>query len=336
MKLIIQIPCFNEETTLEQTLQDLPKTIPGIDCLEVLVINDGSTDRTAEVAEAWGVDHLLHFSGNRGLAAAFRAGIEAALAAGADIIVNTDADNQYRGADIAELVRPILDRQADVVIGDRGVESTPHFSSWKRRLQQLGSRLVSLASGLHIPDATSGFRAFSRQAALRLIVLGHYSYTLETLMQAGEQRLMVRYVPIRTAKQTRCSRLMKSVPSFLWQSVVSILRFFLMYRPIRIFMTLGTIFVLAGVLLGLRFLYYYLSAGGAGHMQSLILSAILVIVGFQTGLFGMIADLVRLNRKMLEEVLFTVRRIELERPTYGSHEEKPADVAGQQNPHRGI
>ena len=311
MKLIIQIPCYNEENTLPVTLAELPRALPGVDEIEYLVIDDGSTDRTAEVARLLGVQHIVRQKRNRGLAAAFQAGLEAALAAGADLIVNTDADNQYFGPDIAVLVQPILDGRADIVVGDRGVADSEHFSALKRVLQRLGSWVVERAAGIPIPDATSGFRAFTREAALRLTVLSEYTYTLETLIQAGVRGMNVVFVPVRTNPQTRQSRLMRSLPSFLVLQAVTVLRFYTMYRPLRVFMTTGAALIGMALLLGARFLALYAAGRGAGHVQSLILAAIFVIVGFQVCLIGLIADLVSQNRKMMEETLFRVRRKEV-------------------------
>jgi len=310
VKLIIQIPCYNEEATLPTTVRDLPRSLPGIDAIELLVIDDGSTDRTAAVARELGVHHILSFPQNQGLAAAFQAGLEAALAAGADIIVNTDGDNQYCGADVARLVEPILAGRAQIVVGDRGVAALAHFSPLKRWLQRFGSWVVERAAGIPIPDATSGFRAFSREAALRLTVLSDYTYTLETLIQAGARHMAVVYVPVRTNPQTRRSRLIRSTPTFLALSAATILRFYAMYRPLRIFMSMGGASLAIGVALGLRFLYFFVRSDGAGHVQSLILAAILSIVGIQVCLIGLIAELVRLNRKLLEEMLYRVRRME--------------------------
>ena len=312
MKLIIQIPCYNEEATLPQTVHDLPTALPGIDVIEHLVVDDGSTDRTVEVARELGVHHLVQLKRDCGLASAFAAGLEAALAAGADIIVNTDADNQYRGEEIGPLIQPIMEGQADIVVGDRGVTALEHFSPLKRWLQHLGSWVVEQAAGIPIPDATSGFRAFSREAALRLTVLSEYTYTLETLIQAGARRMALVYVPIRTNPQTRQSRLIRNIPSFLGISVVTILRFYTMYRPLRVFLTTGGVLIAGAMGLGLRFLFFFLQGGGTGKVQSLILAAILAIVGFQVCMVGLIADSVRLNRRTLEEILYRMRRIELE------------------------
>jgi glycosyltransferase involved in cell wall biosynthesis len=323
VKLVIQIPCYNEEATLPQTVRDLPRALPGVDAVEYLVVDDGSTDRTVQIAEDLGVHHIVSLRQHRGLAHAFLVGLETALSAGADIIVNTDADNQYAGEDIARLVQPILEGRADIVVGDRGVAALEHFSPLKRLLQRLGSWVVGRAAGISIPDATSGFRAFTREVALRLTVLGDYTYTVETLIQAGARRMAVIYVPVRTNPQTRRSRLIRNIPSFLTISAVTILRFYTMYRPLRVFTTLGGTLIAGGVVLGLRFLYFFWQGTGVGHIQSLILAAILLIVGFQVCLIGLMADLVRQNRKMLEETLYRVRRMELEERTGNGR--KPAE-----------
>jgi glycosyltransferase involved in cell wall biosynthesis len=312
IKLIIQIPCFNEETTLPQTYADLPTEIEGVDEIETLVIDDGSRDRTADVARSLGVDHVVQLSRNKGLATAFVEGLEASLEMGADIVVNTDADNQYRGSDIRQLVKPIVENRADIVVGDRGVMSVTDFSPLKRRLQKFGSWIVKLASGVDTPDATSGFRALSREAALRTVILSQYSYTLESLIQAGARRMTVMYVPIRVNPKTRHSRLMRGIPDYLINSTATILRTYTMYRPLRVFFFLGGLMIAAGLALGFRFLWYYLQGLGTGKVQSLILTAILLIVGFQTCLIGLVADLIGFNRKILEELLFRVRRMELE------------------------
>lgn len=311
MKVIIQIPCYNEEATLPRTVHDLPRELPGVDEVEILVVDDGSCDRTHEVAEQLGVDHIVHLKRNQGLAYAFMAGLDAALEAGADIVVNTDADNQYRGEDIERLIQPLLEGEADIAVGDRDVSSVEHFSPVKRLLQRWGSWVVERAAGITIPDATSGFRAFTREAAMRLTVLSDYTYTLETLIQAGARRMAVSYVPIRTNPQMRESRLMRNVPHFLTISAITILRFYAMYRPLRLFLGLGGGMIAGGFLIGIRFLYYFVTGPGTGKVQSLILAAILIIVGFQVCLIGLMADLVRLNRKMLEEALYRTRRVEL-------------------------
>lgn len=312
IKVIIQIPCYNEREALPETVRALPREIPGADVVEYLVVDDGSSDGTAEVARALGVQHLVRHTRNRGLAKAFLSGLEAALAAGADVIINTDADNQYQAADIPLLAQPILEGRADIAIGDRQLAQHPYFSPFKRWLQQVGSWVVGRASGTPVRDATSGFRALSREAALRLLVLGEYSYTLETLIQAGAERLAVVYVPIHVNPVTRPSRLMKSLPHFLAHSTVTILRAYTMYRPLRVFLWTGTVCFLLGLALGIRFLYFYFSGGSAGHVQSLILMAVLLIVGFQIWLIGLLADLVAANRKIMEEALYRLRKVELQ------------------------
>ncbi len=312
IKLIIQIPCYNEEATLPETVAALPQAIPGVDIIEILIVDDGSHDRTVEVAQTLGIHHILRKVRNQGLAQAFISGLQAALTAGADIIVNTDADNQYYGGDIPQLVAPILAGEADIVIGDRGMNQHPYFSPLKRRLQQVGSWVVSMAAGGRIPDATSGFRALSREAAMRTLVLSEYSYTLETLIQAGSRHMAVTHVPIRVNPQTRPSRLMRSLSHFLTNSTATILRAYTMYRPLRVFLLLGGVLVTAGLALGVRFLYFYFTKPGAGHVQSLILMAVLLLMGFQAGLIGILADLVNFNRKIQEETLYRIRRIELE------------------------
>ena len=313
MKLIIQIPCYNEAAVLAGAVRALPQTLPGIDAVEYLVIDDGSADVTGEAARAVAVHHVIRLPVHRGLARAFVAGLEACLKRGADIIVNTDADNQYLGEDIARLIAPILAGQAELVIGDRQVAQIPTFSPLKRWLQELGSAVVAQASGLHVPDATSGFRALSREAALRTLVLSNYSYTLETLIQAGARQFAVQYVPVRTNPPTRPSRLMRNTYHYLTNSAGTIVRAYATYRPLPVFFSIGGVMAGAGLLVGLRFLYFYLAGEGAGHIQSLILSAILLIVGFQIGLIGLIADLISSNRKILEEVVYRLRRLELER-----------------------
>lgn len=310
MKLIIQIPCYNEAETLPDTLRDLPHTLPGIDKIEILVVDDGSSDRTGQIAHELNVQHILRMP-HAGLARAFVAGLDAALHAGADIIVNTDADNQYDARDLPAIVQPILERRADIVVGDRGIAKLEHFSSTKRLLQRFGSWVVRGFSGLRVPDAASGFRGFSRDAALRMIVLSEYSYTLETLIQAGTGSLRVAYVPVRTRPEVRPSRLMKSVLEYLAQSALTLLRAYAMYKPMRIFLIAGGIMILAGLVPAARFLYYFFTSDGTGHIQSLIFAAVFLIVGFQVLLIGLLADLIGLNRKILEDLLYRVRKLEL-------------------------
>lgn len=312
MKLIIQIPCFNEAGTLTETVRGLPREIPGVDVIEYLVIDDGSIDATVDVARAAGVHHVVSAPRNQGLAMAFTRGLETSLRLGADIIVNTDADNQYHSADIPRLVAPIVARRADLVIGDRGVGALAHFSAIKRKLQMLGSWVIGQASGLHTPDATSGFRALTREAAMQTLVLSGYSYTLETLIQAGARRMAVSFVPVGVNPNTRPSRLMRSMPHYLKNSSITIVRAYAMYRPLRVFTTLGLTLILLGSLPGLRFLYFYFSGSPFGHIQSLILSAILIIVGFQVLLIGVVADIIAFNRKIMEEALYRIRRLDID------------------------
>jgi len=300
---------------LPATLEALPRQLPGIDEIEFLVIDDGSLDDTAQVAAAHGVQHVVRLNPHRGLATGFMAGLDACLRNGADLIVNTDADNQYNAEDIQRLIQPVMSGQADIVVGDRGIASLQAFSPLKRGLQRLGSWVIARASGLHTPDATSGFRALSREAALRTLVLSEYSYTLETLIQAGNRGVAVAYVPVRTNPQTRPSRLMRSIPHYLTYSGSTIVRAYTMYRPLRVFSSVGGLLILGGLALLLRFLYFYSIGQGGGHVQSVIVSAILLIVGFQILLIGLLADLISGNRKILEEVLYRLRRVELELPT---------------------
>ena len=308
MKLIIQIPCYNEAKILPKTLSQLPRTIDGFNAVEVLVIDDGSTDDTATVAREHGADHLVHLSRHIGLAQAYAHGLDACLRLGADVIVNTDADNQYRAEDIHKLVRPIVEDRAEMVIGDRGVRSVKHFPAHKRALQTLGSRVVSATAGFNIPDATSGFRAITRKVALETMVLSNYSYTLETLIQAGARHVRVSFVPIETNPPERPSRLFSSVRHYLVNSSVTILRSFAMYRALRIFTVISILMLLVGTIIGVRFLVFYFQDRGTGMIQSLILAAVFLIVGFITFLIGLIADLVSFNRKILEEVLFRLRK----------------------------
>lgn len=310
MKCIIQIPCYNEAKTLPETVAALPRTLSGVDTVEFLVVDDGSSDGTTDVAQTAGVHHVVRHPRNLGLARAFMTGLDSSLRLGADIIVNTDADNQYVAADIARLVAPLVAGEAELVIGDRGVGQIEHFSPLKRGLQRLGSWVISRAAGMSVPDATSGFRALTRDAALHTLVLSSYSYTLETLIQAGAQRRAIRYVPVRTNLPTRPSRLMNNLPHYLANSTTTIVRAYTFYRPLRVFTTIGVIALLAGVAIGIRFLIAYFSGAGGGHVQSLILSAVLLIAGFQTLLIGLVADLIGANRKVMEEVLVRLRRNE--------------------------
>lgn len=312
MKLIIQIPCFNEAETLGITYNDLPRHIDGIDEIEYLIINDGSEDRTVEVARELGFHHVVNFKQNKGLAYGFMAGLDACLHLGADIIVNTDADNQYCGDDIEKLVRPILDGQADIVIGERPIDQTEHFSWKKKKFQHLGSWVVRVASGTSIPDAPSGFRAYSREAALRMNVVNAYTYTLETIIQAGQNRIAMTSVPIRTNGELRPSRLFSSMWRYMKRSATVITRSFMMYRPLRFFLLLGGLIFLIGVAIGIRYLVYFFGGDSAGHIQSLILAAIFIILGFQTIVMGLLADIIAANRKLLEDVQYRVRKIDCE------------------------
>lgn len=313
MKLIIQIPCYNEEETLHLAVNDLPRHIDGIDEIEYLVINDGSKDDTVKRAKELGVHHIVSFKRNKGLAQGFKAGLDACLHLGADIIVNTDADNQYCGADIEKLVRPILEEKADIVIGERPIDNTEHFSWKKKKFQHLGSWVVRVASGTDIPDAPSGFRAYSREAALRLNVINEYTYTLETIIQAGNNKIAMTSVPIRTNPETRPSRLFKSMWRYMKRSASVIVRSVIMYRPLKVFVTIGSIIFLVGTALGIRFLVYLFRDGGAGHTQSLILTAILLLMGFITIMMGFQADLIASNRKYLEDIQYRVRKMECEK-----------------------
>jgi glycosyltransferase involved in cell wall biosynthesis len=301
-KLIIQIPCYNEELTLPATLADLPRKLPGIDQIEWLIIDDGSTDRTVEVAHECGVDHVVCLPGHQGLARGFMAGLNACLSRGADVIVNTDADNQYCAADIANLVEPILWREADIVIGARPISTIATFSPLKKMLQRLGSWTVRLASGTRVPDAPSGFRAFSRNAARRLNVFNDYTYTLETIIQAGQAGIRITSVPIRTNDQTRESRLIRSIPRYVFRSATIIVRSFITYRPFRAFAVPGVCSMSLGLLLSLRYLWFFFTTGGAGHIQSLILTALLIGIGFALVVVGLVADLIAVNRCLLEKL----------------------------------
>ncbi|MFN8008737.1 MAG: glycosyltransferase family 2 protein [Terriglobia bacterium] len=311
VKLIIQIPCFNEEATLPATLADLPKKIPGIDEIEILVINDGSTDGTVEIARRHGVRHIVELTKNQGLAFAFQTGLNACLKLGADLIVNTDADNQYCGADIPKLVGPIVEGKADLVVGTRDIGAIEYFSTTKKYLQRIGSWVVRRASGSLIKDTTSGFRAFNREAALRTVIHSKFSYTLETLVHAGSGPLTIEQVPIRVNMKLRESRLAGSTWVYLKKSAATLLRIYSMVNPLRVFLFIGGLTFGVGFLVGARYLYYYLVETAAGHIQSLILAAILMIVGFQVMVIGLVADLIGANRRLSEEILYRLRKIEI-------------------------
>jgi len=313
VKLIVQIPCFNEEETLPQTVADIPREIEGVDTVEILIIDDGSSDRTTDVAREIGVDHIIVNKRNQGLAASFRNGLDACLKLGADIIVNTDGDNQYAGWDIPKLIAPILDGTADIVIGDRQTDRIEHFSKGKKLLQKLGSGLVRSLSGTEVPDAVSGFRAYSRDAALQMNIVSSFSYTIETVIQAGTKQLAVTSVPVETNAKTRESRLFSSIPRFIQRQVDTIVRMYSMYKPLRVFLAIGILLVVIGSIPIARFLFFYFSGDGAGHVQSLILGGTLLILGFVTFLIGLLADLVGFNRRLIEIVLEKVRRLEIDR-----------------------
>ncbi|MBT3361005.1 MAG: glycosyltransferase family 2 protein [Rhodospirillales bacterium] len=315
-KLIIQIPCFNEEATLPTALADLPGTLPGVDTIERLVVNDGSTDGTLEIARTHGVEHIVELPRNQGLAKAFMAGLHASLRAGADIVVNTDADNQYDARDIEKLVTPIVEGRADIVVGARPIGDIGHFSPLKKALQKMGSWVVRTTSGTRVDDAPSGFRAFSREAALSLNVFNNFTYTLETIIQAGQKNMSVLSVPIRVNADLRPSRLVKSIRSYVWRSLLIIMRMFMIYRPLRFFLILGTIPFSLGFLLGVRWLAYFwlFPEPGRTRLPSLILAAILLLSGFQLWIFGFIADLVSVNRLLLEKIQYRIRRADLDPP----------------------
>lgn len=311
-KVIIQIPCYNEEATLGLTLSQLPRKLSGVDRVEWLIVNDGSTDRTVEVAQTNGVDHIVNFTHNHGLAKVFMAGIEACLKAGADIIVNTDADNQYCADDIPKLIEPILSGRAEIVIGARPIQQIKHFSPTKKFLQKLGSWAVRVASHTNVPDAPSGFRAMSREAAMRLNVFNEYTYTLETIIQAGQKGMAITSVPIRTNSYLRPSRLVKSIPAYVRHSIFTIIRIFMTYKPLRFFAILGSVPFIFGFLLCVRWLVLYLGGTSRAHVPSLILAAILILIGFQLWIFGLIADLMAVNRTMLEDIQLRLRRSEFD------------------------
>lgn len=310
MKLIIQIPCYNEEETLAIALNALPRKIEGIDVIEYLIINDGSTDKTVEVARDWGVNYVVNFKRNKGLAKGFMAGLDACLRNGADIIVNTDADNQYCADDIEKLVRPILEGRTDIVIGARPVDQVQHWSPLKKKLQHFGSYVVRKASGTDIPDAPSGFRAYSREAAMHLNVINEYTYTLETIVQAGQSKISMESVPVRTNEELRPSKLFHSMFGYVRKSMVTILRSYMMYKPMKFFGLIGGGAFALGTILGLRFLYYFFLGDGSGHVQSLILCSTLILLGSETIILGFLASLIAANRKIMEDIQYRVKELD--------------------------
>ena len=313
MRLIIQIPCYNEEQTLPITLSELPREVKGFDRVEWLIVDDGPTDRTVEAAKSNGVDPVVSLPKHYGLARGFMAGLEACLKLGADVIVNTDADNQYNASDIPNLTAPILEGKAQIVVGARPIEEVERFSPIRKLLQKLGSWVVRNASNTDIQDAPSGFRAMSKDAAMWLNVFNNYTYTLETIIQAGQKGLAIISVPVRVNKDLRPSRLFKSIPSYLIQSITTIVRIFVVYRPFRFFAVIGSGMFSIGILVGLRFLYYYLTGNGAGHVQSLILASVLLGIGFQTIMVAFLADLLAVNRRLMEDVQYKARQIDCNR-----------------------
>jgi glycosyltransferase involved in cell wall biosynthesis len=329
MKLIVQIPCFNEAEHLPATLADLPRDVPGIDVVEWLVVDDGSTDDTVEVARSHGVDHVVRLTNNKGLAAAFQAGLDACLKLGADVIVNTDADNQYHGGDVAKLLAPILAGEADMVIGDRKPAEIEHFSPVKRQLQRLGSAVVRRASGTRVPDTTSGFRAYNREAALQMQVVSKFTYTLETIIQAGKMLVAVDHVPIRTNDKTRESRLFPSTWAYVRRNAVSIFRVYTLYEPLRVFLAAAIVVALPAAVIWARFLWFFFSGEGAGHVQSLILGSMLFIVAVQLAALGVVGDILAGSRVLQQRVLERVRRVELRLGVEPSHYEPGTESSGQ-------
>ena len=318
MKLIVQIPCYNEEQTLPETVMAIPSQIRGVDNVEILIIDDGSTDKTADVAKGIGVDHIVKNTCNKGLARTFLIGLDASLRLGADIIVNTDGDGQYKGEYIPKLIDPILKGEADIVVGNRQTEKMPDFSVTKKKLQKYGSMVVRLLSGTDVPDAVSGFRAFTKDAAMQMNIVSPFSYTIETVIQAGKKLLAVTSVPIGTNPKTRESRLFKSIPHFIERSITTMVRMYTMYQPLRVFFYIGCFCIFCGLIPSIRFLFYYFMGQGGGKVQSLILAAVLFLVGFQALMIGLVADVISFNRRLIEETLLRVKHIEMDHLTKGS------------------
>ena len=329
MKLIIQIPCLNEEHTLPQTLADLPRAVPGFDEVEFLIIDDGSTDRTIEVAREHGVDHIVRLTNNKGLASGFQAGLDAALKLGADVIVNTDADNQYQGADVVKLVEPIVAGQADMVVGDRQVETIAHFSPLKKGLQKAGSWVVRQASSTDIPDATSGFRAYNREAAIQMNVVSRFTYTLESIIQAGKLLVAIEHVPIRTNPKTRESRLFPSMWAYVRRNALSIFRIYAQYEPLKVFWGAALVMGTAAAIIWSRFFYFYVTGAGKGHVQSLLLGAVLFIAAMLLAALGVIGDLLAAQRLISQRTMERVRRIELQLGVAPSHYEPGTPSSGR-------
>lgn len=310
MKLIIQIPCYNEELTLPSVFADLPKEIKGIDTIETLIIDDGSTDETVAVAKQLGVNHIVKFPGNKGLAKGFMAGLDACLRLGADIIVNTDGDNQYYGGDIPALVEPIVNGYAEIVIGDRNTDSIEHFSKAKKKLQKVGSSVVRRASRSNVTDTTSGFRAYARDAAMKVNVISEYTYTLETIIDAGNKKMCIANVPIHTNGKLRESRLFKSMGSYIKRSAGTIIRTYISKHPLKVFLTTALVFLIGGLIPAIRFIYFYSIGATRGHIQSLILASILIMVAVLLAVFAFLADMISANRKVTDEVLYRVKKLE--------------------------
>lgn len=311
VKLIIQIPCYNEQTTLPVTLAQLPREIEDVDIVEWLIIDDGCTDNTVEIAREYGVDHIVSHKKNLGLAMAFKTGLKACLEQHADIIVNTDADNQYDIEDLPKIIKPILEKKAEIVIGARPISDIEHFSPLKKFLQKLGSAFIRHMSQTDIPDAPSGFRAFSRDAAMKLNVFSEFTYTLETIIQAGQKNMAITWVPVKVNRQLRQSRLISSIPRYITTSIITSFRIWIIYRPLKAFFIGGGFIFLIGFLIGFRFLMYYISGQGGGHVQSLILAALLMTIGFQVFVIGVLSDLLAVNRKVLESIEYRIQKIEL-------------------------